>query len=73
MARKDQQLHDLLEPTVEALGYELWGLEYLSAGKHSVLRLYIEGEQGITVDDCALVSQQGWIGCCLSCSNIPPM
>jgi ribosome maturation factor RimP len=58
VASKEQQLRDLLEPTVEALGFELWGLEYLSQGRHSVLRVYIEGEEGITVDDCAVVSEQ---------------
>jgi ribosome maturation factor RimP len=58
VAGKEQQLQELLEPTVEALGYELWGVEYLSQGRHTVLRLYIEREQGITVDDCAAVSEQ---------------
>ena len=58
MATKEQQIQALLEPTVEALGYELWGLEYLSQGRHSTLRLYIESEQGISVDDCAAVSEQ---------------
>jgi ribosome maturation factor RimP len=58
VASKEQQLRDLLEPTVEALGFELWGLEYLSQGRHSLLRIYIEGEEGITVDDCAVVSEQ---------------
>jgi ribosome maturation factor RimP len=32
--------------------------EYLSQGRHSLLRVYIEGENGITVDDCAAVSEQ---------------
>lgn len=58
MATKEQQIQALLEPTVEAMGYELWGVEYLSQGRHSVLRLYIEAEQGISVDDCAAVSGQ---------------
>ena len=48
----------MLQPTVEAMGYELWGLEYLSAGRHSVLRLFIESENGVSVDDCAAVSNQ---------------
>jgi len=48
----------MLEPTVEALGFELWGVEYLSQGRHSVLRVYIESENGISVDDCATVSEQ---------------
>ncbi len=58
MATKDQQITDLLGSTVEALGFELWGVEYLSQGRHSVLRIYIDAEQGVNVEDCALVSQQ---------------
>ena len=58
MSAKMKQLHELIEPAVTALGYQLWGIEYLSQGKHSVLRVYIDAEQGITVDDCAKVSHQ---------------
>ena len=58
MATKEQQIQAMLEPTVEAMGYELWGLEYVPSGRHSLLRLYIESENGITVDDCAAVSEQ---------------
>jgi ribosome maturation factor RimP len=58
VATREQQILALLEPTVEAMGFELWGLEYLSQGKHSLLRVYIDGESGITVDDCAAVSEQ---------------
>ncbi len=58
MASKGQQIEDLLTPTVEALGFELWGVEYLSQGRHTLLRIYIESPDGITVDDCAAVSEQ---------------
>jgi ribosome maturation factor RimP len=58
VATKDQQITQLLETTVEAMGFELWGVEYLSQGRHSVLRVYIDAENGITVDDCAAVSGQ---------------
>ncbi|CAG9000720.1 MAG: Ribosome maturation factor RimP [Candidatus Celerinatantimonas neptuna] len=58
MATIEQRLTEMLEPAVDALGYELLGIEFISAGKHSVLRLYIDHEQGITVDDCAKVSYQ---------------
>lgn len=53
-----ETLIDLLKPTVEALGYVLWGCEYLSQGKHSVLRLYIDKEGGILLEDCEAVSKQ---------------
>ena len=58
MASKEQQIQQLLEPTVEAMGFELWGLEYLSQGRHSTLRIYIDHENGISVDNCAAVSEQ---------------
>jgi len=58
MSARENKLRDLLAPTVEAQGFELWGLEQLSQGRHSLLRLYIEAETGITVDDCARVSEQ---------------
>ncbi len=58
MATKDQQITDLLDTTVAALGFELWGVEYLSQGRHSTLRVYIDAQSGITVEDCARVSEQ---------------
>ncbi|MCL4410619.1 MAG: ribosome maturation factor RimP [Gammaproteobacteria bacterium] len=48
----------MLEPAVAAAGYELVGIEFVRAGKHSTLRVYIDHENGISVDDCADVSYQ---------------
>ncbi len=48
----------MLSPAVEALGFELVGVEFVRAGKHSTLRVYIDHENGIDVDDCADVSHQ---------------
>lgn len=48
----------MLEPAVNATGFELWGIEFVRAGKHSTLRIYIDSEKGIDVDDCAEVSHQ---------------
>lgn len=55
---KLQKLQDLLAPIVEALEFQCWGIEFISQGRHSVLRIYIEHENGITVDNCELVSRQ---------------
>jgi len=51
-------LTELLEPAVESLGYELIGMEYHSQGKHSTLRLFIDGPNGVNADDCGAVSHQ---------------
>lgn len=58
MYRQNQALLDLFEPEVAAIGYELLGIELNQNGHGSVLRVYIDKEDGITVDDCVLVSQQ---------------
>ncbi|PHM59809.1 hypothetical protein Xekk_00245 [Xenorhabdus sp. KK7.4] len=47
----------MISAPVEALGYELVGLEFIRA-RVSTLRVYIDSEEGITVDDCADVSHQ---------------
>lgn len=57
MAKIDH-LTEMLRPAAEALGYEFLGIEYVGQGKHSVLRIYIDHENGINVDDCAKVSHQ---------------
>jgi ribosome maturation factor RimP len=49
---------ELIEPTVEALGLDLWGLELLQQGKFTVLRIFIESGEGITIEDCEKVSRQ---------------
>lgn len=52
-------LRQLLKPAVEALGCELWGIEYVTGGRRKLLRVYIERvDGGIGVDDCEKVSRQ---------------
>ncbi|MCW8932081.1 MAG: ribosome maturation factor RimP [Gammaproteobacteria bacterium] len=58
MAIKTQQLETMLEPVVTSMGYEFVGLEFISQGRHSILRIYIDSETGVGVDDCADVSRQ---------------
>ena len=58
MTSKLEQLQDILTPVVEALGYQCWGIEYIAQGRHSVLRVYIDHENGILVENCATVSRQ---------------
>ncbi|CAM3012635.1 ribosome maturation factor RimP [Vibrio rarus] len=58
MTGLERQLTEMLEAPVEAAGYELVGLEFIRAGEYSTLRIYIDSENGINVDDCAEVSHQ---------------
>ena len=58
MAARIDELQRLLAPVIEAMGFELWGLEMIARPRHSLVRLFIDGPNGITVDDCAAVSRQ---------------
>jgi len=53
-----QKLNELLQPLVEDLGYEFIGLEYNPNPKHSVLRIYIDHENGVGIQDCEIVSRE---------------
>ncbi|MBD3822355.1 ribosome maturation factor RimP [Hydrogenovibrio sp. JE_KL2] len=54
----EDKIEQLLKPTVETMGFDFWGCEYLPAGQHSTLRIYIDKPEGVTVDDCGSVSRQ---------------
>ena len=43
-------------PLAESLGLSIWGIEILGAGR-PVLRIYVEGENGCDIDDCAELSR----------------
>jgi ribosome maturation factor RimP len=58
VSAKLKQLQELIEPGVVALGVDLWGIEYISQGRQNTLRIYIDAEKGVDVDDCAKVSHQ---------------
>ena len=58
MYKQNLDLVNLVTPVITALGYELWGVEYIPKGKDSLLRIYIDNESGITLDDCVRVSDQ---------------
>lgn len=51
-------LKDLLADVVTTMGYEFVGCELQRQGRGSLLRVYIDSENGITVDDCSKVSHQ---------------
>lgn len=48
------ELDNLLEPTLASMGYELVEVEQLARGK--LLRIFVDKEGGINIDDCVLIS-----------------
>lgn len=58
MATLEQNLQEMLQDAVKDLGCELWGIECQRVGRFMTVRLFIDKEGGVTVDDCADVSRQ---------------
>ena len=58
MAKIADKVFSIINPIVIDMGFELLGIEYVGSGKHSVLRLYIDCEEGVGVNDCETISRQ---------------
>lgn len=58
MGTRLEKLTAMIAPAVEALGFELWGIEFIPSGRHSILRVYIDHENGILIEHCEQVSRQ---------------
>ena len=53
-----ERLWALLEPLLTRLGYELVELDYAPGHGRSLLRLYIDAQAGVGLDDCERVSRE---------------
>ena len=43
---------ELIEPVAEELGYFIWDVEFVKEGARRILRVTIDNEEGITIEDC---------------------
>ena len=58
MTKIEKNIYDLSLPIVNELGYELYDVMYVKEGKEYYLRLFIDHENGIDLDDCEKVSNR---------------
>jgi ribosome maturation factor RimP len=59
MAVADSKIRQLLQPVVEALGCELWGVDLQTGAKTKLLRIYIDKDNDLVgIEDCERVSRQ---------------
>ncbi|KAF3982038.1 MAG: ribosome maturation factor RimP [Methylococcales symbiont of Hymedesmia sp. n. MRB-2018] len=58
MKQAPEHLVKLIEPTVKGLGYECVGIEFNPHPQHGLLKIYIDTENGIVLEDCTKVSHQ---------------
>ncbi len=53
-----ESVAELIEPVIRAADMELVDVEYKKLGRSWTLRIYIDKETGITLDDCQKISRQ---------------
>ena len=71
MEQSIENIEILMAPTVEALGCRIWGVELQGGFKNNLkVVVYIESEKGISVDDCAVVSEH--VGDILDMEDLVP-
>ena len=58
MANIEEKIESLTSKTINSLGYELYDVEYVKEGKEYYLRIYIDKETGIDLEDCEKVSNE---------------
>ena len=52
-----EQVASFAQPIVEEKGCSLWDVEYVREGEQRFLRLYIDKEGGVSIDDCEAVAR----------------
>ena len=56
MANIEDRVENLVKPIIEKIGYELYDVEYAKEGKNYFLRIFIDNEKGIDLNDCEKVN-----------------
>ncbi len=56
MAKTAEKVFDLIKETVENEGVKLWDVSFVKEGASHYLRVFIDSDEGITIDDCQNVS-----------------
>ena len=55
--KKEEKTEQLIQPLIDENNFELVDVEYVKEGSDWYLRVYIDKEGGITVNDCELISR----------------
>lgn len=58
MSKITETVEKLTQPIVEELGLEIYDIEYVKEGKDWFLRVYIDKETGVDIEECGIVSER---------------
>ncbi len=58
MAKIEEKVESLVKDKIEKIGYELYDVLYVKEGSNKILRIVIDSEHGISLDDCEKVNNE---------------
>ena len=58
MAKIEERVEELIKDKIENIGYDLYDVEYAKEGPNYYLRIFIDSEKGIDLEDCEKVSNE---------------
>ena len=58
MAKIEEKVESLVKEKIEKIGYELYDVLYVKEGSNKILRIVIDSENGISLDDCEKVNNE---------------
>ena len=58
MSKVEESVETLVKDRIEKIGYELYDVLYLKEGSNKILRIVIDNENGISLDDCEKVNDE---------------
>lgn len=58
MASIEERVENLVKNKIESIGYELYDVEYIKEGKNYFLRIFIDKDDGIDINDCERVNNE---------------
>ena len=58
MANIEEKVENLIKKKIEDIGYELYDVLYIKEGKNYTLRIVIDSEKGISIEDCEKVNNE---------------
>ena len=58
MAKIEERVEELIKDKIENIGYSLYDVEYAKEGPNYYLRIFIDSEKGIDLNDCEKVSNE---------------
>ena len=58
MSKIEEKIEELVTKPIENIGYRVYDVMYVKEGKDNYLRIFIDNDKGISLDDCEKVNNE---------------